>query len=325
MSEMNQSATLKKFSSLYGYPIKEIRADFLLSIETDEIEIEIETDEIEIETDEIEPIIETEIIVDVKKMVEYENRIAHYKKFNHSRLYEYIEIVEKIRAKKEVYFLLKVDGREVTLSSSEISNPQKIATALSRSFRATTTKRANLLAEYLESFDDVIHTPYIKGVNRTGWNGKSFFLPNRDNKKIKLISNEDGLSSRYVQKGDIRESERLIHEMSYKKSFIPFLGSLSAPLYGVINQMGAFNHATHINGASGRGKTLSITLALSLFGDPKEFKNNFSQTLQVQKCIYLKTMICLVLLMKLNQQKGLMMLLILIICFLMGRGKQEER
>jgi hypothetical protein len=54
---------------------------------------------------------------------------------------------------------------------------------------------------------------------------------------------------------------------------------LSSPLYGLIDDMKMFNHSTHLSGSSGKGKTLSVQMALSLFGNPKEYKSNFSQTL----------------------------------------------
>jgi len=277
LNNLNQQAYLKKLSSYYGYPLSEFRKDYLLSTATEETEAPA-TEETEAPATEETEAPATEEI-DTKMIIEREERLAHYKKFDSIRLFEYIEIKEKIDTKKERYYTLKVMNREVVIPSAELFNQNKLSTALSKAVRGTTVKRASFLCEYLEQFDENIKVPIIRGVTRTGWIGNDFFIPNRENRKIKLMTNEDGLKKRYSQKGDIENSKHLLYKMSYKKSFIAFMAVLTSPMYGLIDDMGMLNHSTHISGGSGKGKTLSIHLALSLFGNPKEYKSNFSQTL----------------------------------------------
>jgi len=269
LTKAKQTAYFKKISAFVGYSLTEIKEDFELF----KREIK-ESEERAKELKEKEKALE-----DKNNKREDLKKIGYYRSFQNVRLYEYIEIVEKVDTKKERFYILNIGGKEIEIISAEISQGQKLGAVLSRKIQSTTTKRANYLCEYLEYFDENIKIPIKRGVNRTGWVGSTFFIPNRNHDNIKLMTNEDGLKKRYRQKGNIELSKKLIYDMSYKKAFITFLAVLSSPLYGLIDDMKMFNQSTHISGGSGKGKTLSIQMGLSLFGNPKEYKSNFSQTL----------------------------------------------
>jgi hypothetical protein len=205
--------------------------------------------------------------------------LAHYEKFKHVRVCKYLTIDRKIRTKKSTAYILSLGGKEIELTSSDASKPQKLAEILSQYDDLVNPKKANAISDYLVAYNEHNYIKPLKGVMRTGWNNKNFFLPNRSIDGTVFISNEDNLTLRYSQKGDLKHSLELIRAMSHKKAFMPFMGVLSSPLYGVIDAMKTFNHVTHLSSSSGRGKTLSVQMALSLVGDPNEYKSNFSQTL----------------------------------------------
>lgn len=205
--------------------------------------------------------------------------IAHYETFKHSRVCKHLVIEKKIKARKSTSYVLNLSGNRIELTSDDASKPQKLAEILSQYDDLTNPKKASGISDYLVAYNENNHIELLIGVTRTGWNGNKFFLPNRDIEGTVFISNEDNLSYRYSQKGNLQESLELIRAMSHKKAFLPFMGVLSSALYGVIDAMKTFNHVTHLSGSSGRGKTLSVQMALSLVGDPNEYKSNFSQTL----------------------------------------------
>lgn len=208
-----------------------------------------------------------------------EKKLEHYRKFNTIRVCKYLTIDRKIRTKKTTIYILNLDGKKIEITSSDASKPQKIAEVLSQYDDLVNPKKGNIISDYLVVYHEYNNIDSLEGVTRTGWSNENFFLPNRDIKGTVFINGEDNLSLRYAQKGDLKQSLELIRAMSHKKAFMPFMGVLSSPLYGVIDAMKTFNHVTHLSSSSGRGKTLSIQMALSLVGNPNEYGNNFSQTL----------------------------------------------
>ncbi len=172
---------------------------------------------------------------------------------------------------------------ETTISMRDLIKPDKLATALADIGIPLIPKKARVLAEVLEATinfgDDVTRK---RGVSTTGWidEFKNFAIPTID-LDVEYIDDvpRSNIVPRFIKKGTIEKEIEMLRILSKERVFIVPLFGLTAPLTSITG--GIFNFVLHIGGLTGKGKSLAVKTAVTLWGKPEVsiYGKNWNATL----------------------------------------------
>lgn len=184
------------------------------------------------------------------------------------RLFKNVDTGEE---KVELNFFRKGHWESLITDRASIASTQKIIDLSNRGIHVT-SQTARLLVEYLQDIivmsEDTL--PYEPSRSALGWaeyNGKNIFLPYAK----EITFDDEGafyeMFSYIHKEGDFEEWKRYIGELrSYNIAIrMAMAASFASPLVEIIGQN---PFVFHIWGSTGTGKTVSLLIAMSIWGDP---------------------------------------------------------
>ena len=179
----------------------------------------------------------------------------------------------------KINFLYNGHWRDIVVPRSLVVDAKKVITLADRGL-AVSSEGARYLAKFYDEFlylnPDI---PVRQAVSRFGWRDKEFIFPGiSPDVEIDI----DDLGSKHALKGfntagtlsDWCELAKTVRSYSPNARFILAAG-FSAPLLKVLSQR---NFIVHNYGNSQDGKTATLWLALSMWGDPNAIISSFDNT-----------------------------------------------
>ncbi|WP_088185867.1 DUF927 domain-containing protein [Desulfosporosinus sp. FKA] len=179
----------------------------------------------------------------------------------------------------EITFKYQGTWRDIVVPRSLAVDSKKVIVLADRGM-AVSSEGAKLLSKY---FDDFLHDnpdlPVKKAVARFGWRGKDFIFPGLcPDVEIDI----DDLGSKHALKGfntagslnEWCELAKKVRNYSLNARFILAAG-FSTPLLKLLSQR---NFIIHNHGNSQDGKTATLWLAMSIWGDPNAIISSFDNT-----------------------------------------------
>jgi len=171
-----------------------------------------------------------------------------------------------------IAFLVRSKWQEITVDKEIISSASKIV-SLSKSGIRVTSENAKNLVRYLSDIEALNEDGIIEYVStsKLGWiNGE--FMPYGSNV---IFDNEGGLKNTFDaidSKGDREEWYKLVSDIrrgGKMEAKIYLVSSFASVMLDFVN---ALPFIVNLYGTTGRGKTLSLMLAASVWADPTEGK-----------------------------------------------------
>ena len=179
----------------------------------------------------------------------------------------------------EITFNYQGRWRDLVVPRSLAVDSKKVIALADRGM-AVSSESAKLLSKYFDDFlHDNPHLPVKKAVARFGWRGKEFIFPGLcPDVEIDI----DDLGSKHALKGfntagslsEWCEIAKRVRSYSVNARFILAAG-FSTPLLKLLSQR---NFIIHNHGNSQDGKTATLWLAMSIWGDPNAIISSFDNT-----------------------------------------------
>lgn len=174
--------------------------------------------------------------------------------------------------KTVIAFKTRNRWKEVIIDREVVRSNNKIV-SLSKYGVNVTSENARALVQYLADIESMNESiiPEQKSTSKLGWIGKSF-VPYDDSI---VFDNEDSLSGAFksvTQKGSYNRWLELVKEIRSSGRIEPNLymaGAFASPLLHLFNAL-PFIVSTY--GKTGKGKTVALMLATSIWADPTEGK-----------------------------------------------------
>lgn len=174
--------------------------------------------------------------------------------------------------KQVIAFQTRGKWREVIVDKEVICSNNRIV-SLSKYGVRVTSENAKALVQYLSDIESMNEKliPEQKSTSKLGWIGRSF-VPYDDSI---VFDNEDSLSGAFksvTQKGSYNRWLDLVSEIRSSERIEPVLymaGAFASPLLHLFNAL-PFIVSTY--GKTGKGKTVALMLATSIWADPTEGK-----------------------------------------------------
>ncbi|MDJ0305374.1 DUF927 domain-containing protein [Dehalobacter sp.] len=169
--------------------------------------------------------------------------------------------------------------RDIVVPRSTVVSDRKII-ALADKGLAVSSEGAKYLAKY---FDEFLycnpHIPVQKAVSRFGWRGKEFIFPGLS---PEIEIDVDDIGTKHALKGfttagtltDWAQVASMVRNTSVNARFILAAG-FTAPLLKLLSQR---NFIIHNHGNSQDGKTATLWLSMSIWGDPDIIISSFDNT-----------------------------------------------
>lgn len=117
-------------------------------------------------------------------------------------------------------------------------------------------------------------------VDRTGWHGDCFVLPNRvygQSSGSEITVYQGRYSSRYRQAGTLAQWREQVAALAVDNSRLGF--AISAAFAGPLLELaGLQGGGFHFRGESSSGKTTAVDVAASVWGDPRKYRRTWKST-----------------------------------------------
>ena len=167
--------------------------------------------------------------------------------------------------------------RTITVNKSTIANTSNI-TALADYGISITNQSAPLLVKYLNDLErlnvDII--PRNSAISRVGWVGDKRFVPYNSDIMFDGETAYGELYNAIKPCGDYDEwKEMVLSEMNNIETKIVLGASFASPLVGLLDSLVFF---VHLWGNTGNGKSVSLNLAQSVWGNPSKLVQNLNGT-----------------------------------------------
>lgn len=195
-----------------------------------------------------------------------EKHITHTPLFPAAYLENISEGVHKIK----ITYLHNGIQKNIICDKETVSNKSKIV-ALSNYGIGVTTANASALVNFFSEMEQINGNiiPHYKSVSHLGWTGDDF-LPYGDSVKFDGETNNKSLYAAISQSGDFDEWVKYTHELRHNKYIrLIMAASFASPL---IERVNTLPFVFHLWGSTGKGKTVALMVAMSIWGDPSTGK-----------------------------------------------------
>lgn len=182
----------------------------------------------------------------------------------------YLENISEGVHKVKIAYLYNGVQRHLVCDREAVANKSKIVALANYGIGVTTANAAalvNFFAEMEHINGNII--PHYKSVSHLGWAGNEF-LPYGDGVKFDGETNSKSLFSAISQSGDFDEWVKYTHRLRENKYIrLIMAASFASPL---IERVNALPFVFHLWGSTGKGKTVALMIAMSIWGDPSAGK-----------------------------------------------------
>ena len=182
----------------------------------------------------------------------------------------YLENISEGVHKIKITYLYNGVQKNLICDRETVANKSKIV-ALANYGIGVTTANASALVNF---FADMEHMngniiPHYKSVSHLGWIGNDF-IPYGDSVKFDGETNNKSLYASISQSGDFDEWVNYTHKLRENKYIrLIMAASFASPL---IERVNTLPFVFHLWGSTGKGKTVALMVAMSIWGDPSAGK-----------------------------------------------------
>lgn len=172
--------------------------------------------------------------------------------------------------------------KNMIVEKNLIASFSKIVDALSAKGIVITSESAKAMVRYLADLETYnLNTDNIRNIKSTsklGWiNGE--FVPYEGNIEIDSMENFSGIIDSIGEKGDYIEWFNLVKDIRSNGRFEPRIYMAAALASVLIEQLGTLSFIVNLWGETGKGKTVALYLATSIYGNPDgEYISNSRST-----------------------------------------------
>jgi hypothetical protein len=188
--------------------------------------------------------------------------------------------IESNEVKVELAAKIKGKWIFITVNKEMIANRNKIVGLANNGIMVNSQNADNILAYLLAlQVENTEIIPTVSGVSHMGYiNGKTdCFVPYANNLIYSGDSSYETIYNSVHSKGNFSEWKELVQAVRDDSlaARTALNASLASPLIGRLNKLVFF---THLWGNSDTGKTVSLRLAASVWGNPNEYMRNLNST-----------------------------------------------
>lgn len=166
--------------------------------------------------------------------------------------------------------------KTITVNKSTIASPANI-TCLADYGLSVTNHSAPFLVKYLNDLErlNVDRIPRSDSISRLGWINDYGFIPYTDDISFDGETIYGELYNAVECKGSYDEWKRMVLDEQSLESRVALASSFASPLVSIMDGLCFF---THLWGSSGTGKSVSLHLAQSVWGNPVKLVQNLNST-----------------------------------------------
>lgn len=166
--------------------------------------------------------------------------------------------------------------KTITVNKSTISNTSNI-TCLADYGIAVTNHTAPFLVKYLNDLErlNVDNIPRSASISRIGWINDYGFIPYTDDISFDGETIYGELYNAIECKGSYAEWKNMVLSEQSLEARVALATSFASPLVSIMDSLCFF---THMWGSSGTGKSVSLHLAQSVWGNPMKLVQNLNST-----------------------------------------------
>ena len=166
--------------------------------------------------------------------------------------------------------------KTITVNKSTISNTSNI-TCLADYGVSVTNHSAPFLVKYLNDLErlNVDTIPRSASISRIGWINDYGFIPYTDDISFDGETIYGELYNAIDSKGSYDEWKTMVLEEQSLQARVALATSFASPLVSIMDSLCFF---THMWGSSGTGKSVSLHLAQSVWGNPMKLVQNLNST-----------------------------------------------
>lgn len=194
------------------------------------------------------------------------------KQITHTPLFPaaYLENISEGVHKIKITYLYNGVQRYLICDREMVANKSKIV-GLANYGIGVTTANASALVNFFSEMEQMNGNiiPHYKSVSHLGWTGDEF-LPYGDSVKFDGETNNKSLYSAISQAGDFNDWVNFTHKLRENKYIrLIMAASFASPL---IERVNTLPFVFHLWGSTGKGKTVALMVAMSIWGDPSAGK-----------------------------------------------------
>ncbi len=166
--------------------------------------------------------------------------------------------------------------KTITVNKSTISSTANI-TCLADYGLSVTNHSAPFLVKYLNDLErlNVDKIPHSESISRLGWINEYGFIPYTDDISFDGETIYGELYNAVECKGSYDEWKRMVLGEQSLEARVALASSFASPLVSIMDGLCFF---THMWGSSGTGKSVSLHLAQSVWGNPMKLVQNLNST-----------------------------------------------
>ena len=169
--------------------------------------------------------------------------------------------------KTKIAFFKDMRWRDITVDNSIISNKSYITQLADRGIMVTSETAKDLVKYIMETTSLNMNTiPFYRSLSRLGWVGNDF-APYDDSIKYDGDSDFQGIHDDVCTHGDYGKWKEHITELRENINIRLMLSASFASV--LIEKVGALPFVLHLWGETGFGKTVSLMVASSIWGNPE--------------------------------------------------------